>query len=50
MSALSPKADIGLSGDMSAYMRLRGSRKFFEINIFSFPRFKRLASRSAVLH
>jgi hypothetical protein len=27
------------------YMRLRGSRKFFEINIFSFPRFKRLASR-----
>src|SRR6516162_1551811 len=26
-------------------MRLRGSRKFFEINIFSFPRFKRLASR-----
>ena len=30
---------------MTAYMRLRGSRKFFEINIFSFPRFNRLASR-----
>ena len=29
----------------TAYMRLRGSRKFFEINIFSFPRFNRLASR-----
>src|ERR1700746_1280168 len=26
-------------------MGLLGSRKFFEVNIFSFPRFKRLASR-----